>query len=276
VAIVSQTVLVACGAETPHEARANGCLLTRTAQQLLPQLLDFVEEEADGVTGMDSPKELAVMWNFVATQAGAGANASLAVTCSGQRTDGETCSLMLGVPPVLPNVDTCFRTGCEALNVAFVDVYATRPPHHLADDRVSISYATAPPYPKGTVKYDPNPLTRWRLDFTQAAVRTAVATIQQDVSIALSTGEKVDLSFTGTTSGRYVIADDTWTTSTELSIGKLSRTGAVKVTMANANDAPRSGSVTLAGHALATITQDGVLWQGACASPDVASDAGAH
>jgi hypothetical protein len=278
VAIAGLPVLAGCGGATPqHGLGANGCAMTPAAQQLLGQLLDSVEEEVDTAVEKDSPTELALMWNFVATDNRVESNVSLATMCAGENTQEETCSTMLGAPPVIPDVDTCFRTACEMLNVLLVDVYATQAPHHLADDRVSMSYAATPPYPSGTVKYDPNPLTRWRLDFRLATVRSVAATLQQHVSIALSTGEKIDLSFSEQTSGTHTIADDTWTTNTALSFANLSPDGHVEVAVSNASNAPRSGTVTMGAEKLAIITQDGLVWRGACGAPHVAGrDAGSH
>jgi hypothetical protein len=253
-----------CGAATRHGAR--GCTLTPVSRQLLAQIVDSVERELEAALS-DGPTEIDVRWTFLGTEDTAGTFANLATDCTGQRMDTPSCSSPGGSSPAIASIGTCFQLGCKAAEIAVLDVYFTPQGH-------SISYGTTAPFPPGSITFDPSPLTRWTLDFSQAGALNASAMLDQHGSMVGEDGEHVDFSFSGRASGMSAIADGTWTGDITLSFPKLADAGTVEVVTHNSSDSPRSGEVTVAGHTLALVTQDGPLWRGVCGSGDAGLDGG--
>jgi hypothetical protein len=259
------SLLFACGpASTSAEGLGrDNCPVTPAARQLLEGLIRNGELELEFVTTQSGPQEAASLWWLIGTDAGSQSNAHLVLTCSASRTDGETCQPNPNWP-----LTPCFRTGCEAAGVAFTEVYATEPPHQGADDRISVSYDSEAPYPAGRITYNPNPLTHWRLDYTQAAVVSTSASFQRAASAVLPNGDHVDLSYNAQFAGTHSMSGDAFTTN--LLFGQLSWTGAVKVSVKNGSNGPLSGVIERGNEVLATMTQANLKvifsWQSICSN----------
>lgn len=97
--------------------------------------------------------------------------------------------------PFFKTRDFCFRSRCEKADIDLVDVYWTERPRTDPDDRHAFSYSSKEP--PGQVLYDPNPLVTYRVDLTSPATTVVSADIRHAVTVTLATGERLDLSHTG-------------------------------------------------------------------------------
>ncbi len=259
-------VLVACGsgagnegsAATAAASRAETCPISPEGRRLLADFSTSTERELEVATvGLSAG---GIDWATALVGAGSwlecSADLASSISCTGPRMDASvTCMSDLGgeTGPVA-GVDTCFAIGCEAADVLVVDVYSTIPPHRAPDDRVSISYASTPPYPSASVTYAPNPLTRWRSDATGVW-----AVLAQNPVVAFQTGETIDFTFNGqarASSGSFM---------TSVSFPRLTARGTVELTTSKAMGGALSGAVVLGDQTLAAVNDGGMVWQGACA-----------
>jgi hypothetical protein len=273
VAIFGLIAVVGCGGHSDAasgDAGTNGdaatCPITREARTFLSELTRSIEVELETATLTSSATDFDFSWTLVGTDARAATSAHVAMPCSAPRTDsGETCASDLpNAMPIVATVDTCFRLGCEAAAVGFVDVYVTQPSHRSLDDRAAISYSSTSPYPTGKVTYDPNPLTHWRYDVSQAGVTNVTAILEGHPSVSLASGGSVDLTFTGQATGTNGASSATFQTT--LSFAHLSPAGVIDVTVKNGTVTPLSGAIVLGSQTLATIADAGPVWQGGCAN----------
>jgi hypothetical protein len=228
-------------------------------------------EFATDTSGSD---EVATWWSLVAAPDEIESTAHLASPCLGPTTGfGTTCMSDTGTRLIAPGVDACFRSNCEAAGIPYADVFLTQPHHPSPDDRTIISYPSAPPYPSASVTYSPNPLTRWRFDYSLPEKATVSAALARSPVVALDTGETIDLTFSGNTEGVQVGSNRSYSTS--VSFPHLASRGAIQVTIKNYSNAPLVGSAVLGSETLATISDDGFHWQGACA-PEAAEGTDAN
>jgi hypothetical protein len=272
-AILGLTAVVACGGRsdaTKGDAGMSGdsgtCPITRESQTFLAGLMRSIELELETATLMSNTTEVGFSWSLVGTDAQSATYAHLAIPCSAPRMDmGETCASDLpNTMPTVATVDTCFRMGCEGAAVGFVDVYVTQTSHRLPDDRVAISYSSTSPYPTGKVTYDPNPLTHWRYDASQAGVTNVTAMLERHPLVALAGGGDINLTCTGQATGTRGASGSTYVTT--LSFAQLSSVGVIDVTLKNGSGTPLSGTIVLGNQTLATIADAGPVWQGGCAN----------
>jgi hypothetical protein len=265
--------LSACGAGK-NAGSADSCPLTPEGRSFLADLSISLEREVEFTTDMSGSDEVATWWSLAAAPEQIESTAHLASPCLGPTTDfGTTCMSDTGTPMIAPGVDACFRSNCEAAGIPFADVFLTQPNHPSPDDRTTISYPSAAPYPSGRVTYSPNPLTHWRYDYSQPEGATVSAALARSPVVALDTGETLDLTFSGKTEGVQVGSDRSFSTS--VSFSRLASRGAIQVTIKNYSNAPLVGSAILGSETLATIADDGFHWQGACA-PDATEGADAN
>ncbi len=267
-------LLAVCGCGGRQSApSADACPLTAEGRHFLADLSIMLEKEVEFSTDMSGSDEVATWWSLAGAPSEIESTAHLASPCLGPVTSfNTTCLSTGGTPPIAPGVDACFRNDCEAAGIPFADVFLTLPDHPSPDDRTTITYPSAPPYPSARVTYSPNPLTRWRYDYSQPGMATISATLARSPVVALESGETLDLTFAGEAKGIHLGADTSYSTS--VSFWRLTPRGAILMTIKNRSNAPLAGSAVLGNETLATISDDGFQWQGACASGS-AEDAGA-
>jgi hypothetical protein len=90
-----------------------------------------------------------------------------------------------------------------------------------------------------------------------------MASLGRNVSVVLATGERLVLDFTGQANGSVTAMGAQF--SMALSFGMISTNGAIKITIDNSDKAPLSGSIKLGNETLGTLTENGAVWDGACA-----------
>ncbi len=262
----------ACG-DRQTASEADECPLTTEGRLFLADLSMMLEKELEFTTDTSGSDEVATWWSLAAAPAQIESTAHLASPCLGPVTDfGTTCLSEVGTPMIAPGVDACFRSDCEAAGIPFADVFLTRPDHPSPSDRTTITYPSESPYPRASVTYSPNPLTRWRYDYSQPGMATISADLARSPVVTLETGEIVDLTFAGAATGIHLGSDTSYSTSVEFS--RLTPRGAIRMTIKNYSNAPLAGSAVLGDETLATISDHGFQWQGACASGST-EDAGA-
>jgi hypothetical protein len=240
---------------------SSGCPLSSPAQQLLLQLVTQAETSLNAALSKGGPEDLSVQFGLLGLGTMEGSDVQLAMPCVAPTTSGVTCGSDLASSPLAPGLDTCFQTGCEAAAIPYVNVYVTQTPHRAPGDRVDITYAMASPYSPGQVSYRPNPLTYWRYDASSAGLLMVSADLSNTISVTLASGTVLDFSYSGHLEG----TQNTNTEYTEtLRFPNLSPSGPVSVSLANSSVAPRSGTVSIGSTTLATLSQGGVAWEGAC------------
>jgi hypothetical protein len=141
-------------------------------------------------------------------------------------------------------------------------VYVTRPPHRDPGDRIALAYDTTAPFPSGTVVYEQNPLTRWRFEFGSPGLTTVSATVEGAVSVRVGHEPVIDLSFSGQCRGTHQGAEDDFAIT--LSLPRLSAPAVVQVTVHNTNHAPLTGTIIWGDRLLATLAENGPVWQEGC------------
>ncbi len=267
-------VLGVCACEGGQTApAADACPLSAEGRRFLADLSMMLEKEVEFSTDSSGGDEVATWWSLAGAPREIESTAHLASPCLGPVTSfATTCLSELGTPPLAPGVDACFRNECEAAGIPFADVFLTLPNHPSPDDRTTITYPSAPPYPSASVTYRPNPLTRWRYDYSEPGMATISATLARSPVVSLETGETLDLTFAGEAKGIQLGSDTSYSTSVEFS--RLTPRGAILITIKNYSNAPLAGSAVLGNETLAAISDDGFQWQGACASGST-EDAGA-
>jgi hypothetical protein len=259
-------LLAVCACEGPQTAPApDACPLTVEGRRFVTDLSMMLEKEVEYSTNLSGSDEVATWWSLAGTPGWIESTAHLASPCLGPVTSfNTTCLSEDGIQPLAPGVDACFRNECEAAGIPYADVFFTRPNHPSPDDRTTITYPSAPPYPSASVTYSPNPLTRWRYDYSQPGMATISATLARSPVVSLETGETLDLTFAGEAKGVQLGPDTSYSTS--ISFSRLTPRGAILMAIKNYSNAPLTGSVVLGNETLATISDQGFQWQGACAS----------
>lgn len=187
-------------------------------------------------------------------------SATLAVPCTEPTTFAPSCETTLlpeGEPlpsPFFDEHDRCFRLGCTAEGLYFVDVYFVTRPNTLPEPRHELTFALASP--AGAVStYPENPYVRWNMDITQA---DTVVDISADIDVAhqvlLADGTPVDASHSGTVTGQYVVAqhDDEVTIDITLAFANIAAGGAV-VEVHGLPDGTLAGFITVDGEEVATL-----------------------
>jgi hypothetical protein len=263
--LLGTSALVACGG-SGGSVSSDGCPVNQDARRFLVDISNSIEQEVEIATLMSSDGDVAFVWSLIEVDLVSVTTAHFASPCVGPLTEvSETCASDLsGSKSIAVNIDTCFRLGCEGAAIPFADVYATQPPHRLPDDRTAITYSSTSPYPTASVTYNPNPFTRWRYDASQPGVTAISAALARSPVVTLPSGESVDLTLSGETSGTQSASGTSFSSS--LSFPRLTSQGTIQVTLKRDGTAALSGSVTLGNQTLATIGASGFVWQGACAN----------
>jgi hypothetical protein len=264
-ALLGLALLAGCGSSIATPNGPAPCPITPEGRRFSEEITNSIEKEVEFATEESDSADVSVGWSLAGTDMTIFAIAHLALPCPGARIDsGETCTSDLAAEPLAPDINACFRLGCESSTVAFADVYATRPPQRSPDDPTTISYSSVPPYPVGEVTYSPSLLTRWRFDTSQPAVLTVSAVLARSPVVTLATGEVVDLTLSGQTTGE--LTDSNVSVETSFSFSRLSPRGPIEVTTKRNGDGPLTGTITMGSEVLANVSQGVFDWQGSCAN----------
>jgi hypothetical protein len=136
-------------------------------------------------------------------------SATLAVPCTEPTTFDPTCETNLlpeGEPPpsaFFAEHDRCFRLGCSGDGAFFVDSYFVMKPNTLPEPRHVFTLSLSAP--EGAVStYEQNPVVRWNSDLTEEDVTVLAADIDVAHVVTLADDTTVNLSHSGTVSGRHV------------------------------------------------------------------------
>jgi hypothetical protein len=258
------------GAQPFSTPDSSVCGLSRTARQLLLQLVNQAEGALAGALSNGGPQDLQIQFALLGIDMMQGVAVHLATPCVGSNVSGVTCSSDLASnPSLVSSLDTCFQTGCEGPGIPFVNVYVTQTPHRASEDRIDISYAMQAPYPAGQVTYSPNPLVYWRYDLSNPGSLAVSADLTNTVSVVTGQGGAIDCSYSGRLDGTRV-TDTIYTVN--LIFPRIAVTGPVKVSIQNTSTAPRKGLISIGSATIATLSQGGVTWNSDCRVEDGSVD----
>jgi hypothetical protein len=235
------------------EGEGDACALPPLARSLLEQTTsELFTAVAFTTSGTHGPEfiDLAFTQDLVGRNVFVGQHASFFLPCTEPTDYAPTCESAVApepsTDPFFADHDRCFRLGCIAADVPYVDTYFTMKPRTDAGDRHPFTTDTVEP--GGTSTYADNPLVRWVVDLT-----TAVS-VHADIDVAHTftptNGDALDASVTGVVTGTNVADEITL----DLALTFPALADAVVTVDVHANPAGAlSGAVTRAGVELATF-----------------------
>jgi hypothetical protein len=246
--------LAGCGAANVDEDA-----LSTTERHLLEQL---VEQNMEVISRMKNSgsQELAIVFNLLGRDGSSGSFPHEAAPCQTATAFKETCQSDFpgNASPLGPGIDGCFRDGCLDANLRFVDIYITSSPHRLPDDRGPLSYALDASWPKGTVAYQPNPLTRWVVDSHGADVVT-MADLGNTVQVTLDAQAPLDMSYSGHVS--TTLSTSGFAVAMMIKVPMLTSRGAIEIAVSSGPAESPSGQITIGSTTLASVSNGEVIWK---------------
>jgi hypothetical protein len=233
--------------------------LSPLAQQLLSDITRLTENNLSTVVLGAGADEAIVQIVLLTKRVGVMSAAHLAVICSSDTASLSDSTCLSSFPGGVlgANLDACFRTGCLKAGISLVDVFATVSPNRSPEMRTAFEYPTEPPYPAGTVTYNPNPSTRWLIDSTRPGTLVVSAEFDTEVSVAFE-DERIDCSHVGRLHGIKTEID--FSLEMTLTFPEISALGPIVVHLERGTAATERGSILQMDKPLATISERGIDW----------------